>query len=170
MIRLLNGLVSVAIYIIILYNCLNLIIRCITNASWNCGLSSWTVSAGKKKIRQSAAGFLDRNADGIVLGRQWVPLKVRGVDEPAPSTDVFYGFALFLDPSSPLILTHEDNGMRFAEPLFDPTIAICGCKISVIVTDIRGKVNALKLPPNTHHFDISYFFFATSHCIHVIAR
>lgn len=75
---------------------------------------------------------------------------VRGVDEPARSTDVFYGLALFLDPSSPLILTREDSGMRFVEPSYDPTIAICGCKTSVIVADIRGKVNALRSCRQTH--------------------
>ena len=36
---------------------------------------------------------------------------VGGVDEPARSTNVFYGLALLLDPYGPLILTREDSGM-----------------------------------------------------------
>lgn len=43
---------------------------------------------------------------------------------------------------SVLILTREDSGMRFAEPSCDPTIAICIRKNSVIVANIRDKVNA----------------------------
>lgn len=73
---------------------------------------------------------------------------VGGVDEPARSTDVFYG--LLLDSRGPLILTREDSGMRFAEPSCDPTIAICIRKNSVIVAGIRGKVNALGSCRQTH--------------------
>lgn len=68
---------------------------------------------------------------------------VGGVDEPARSTDVFYGLALLLGSRGPLILTREDSGMRFAEPSCDPAMAICIRKNFVIIADIRGKVNAL---------------------------
>jgi len=63
---------------------------------------------------------------------------VRGVDEPARSTDVFYGLALLLSPRGPLILTRKDSGMRFAKSSCNPTI--CSRKNSAIIADIRGKV------------------------------
>lgn len=123
-----------------------------TNASWQTVILNGV--SGQEKdptVRGWLSRSQDRNADGIVLGAPMgSTVGIGGVDEPARSTDVFYGLALFLDPSSPLILTREDSGMRFAEPSYDPTIAICGCKTSVIVADIRGEVNALRSCRQTH--------------------
>lgn len=68
-------------------------------------------------------------------------VRVGGVDEPARSTDVFYGLAL---PSrGPLILTRERqrNAIRRVPARTD---RVRPQKNSVIVADSRGKVNALE--------------------------
>lgn len=94
-------------------------------------------------------------------------VRVGGVDEPARSTDVFYGLShslsiLAVCSFSPV----KDSGMRIAESARGPTIAICGRKKSVIVADTRGKVNALESRRQTYTmrkntaFSIIFFFFS----------
>lgn len=88
-------------------------IRHITNASWNRGLSFRTVSADKKKNSDSPSLALSLAGSECRWHCSRAPMGstvgVGGVDEPARSTDVFYGLALLLGSRGPLILTREET-------------------------------------------------------------
>lgn len=108
----------------------------------------------------------DRNADGIVPGRQWVlTLESEALMSrhgPRMFSTVSHSLSILTVCSfSPV----KDSGMRIVESTRGPTIAICGCKKSVIVANTRGKVNALESRRQTHTmqkntaFSIVFFYF-----------
>lgn len=105
----------------------------------------------------------DRNADGIVPGRQWVLTleseALMSLHGPRMFSTVSHSLSILAVCSfSPV----KDSGMRIAESTRGSTIAICGHKKSVIVADTRGKVNALESRRQTHTMrkNIALIFFS----------